>query len=357
MGTTVWLLLLVYWITFACRETWQKWILSHSKKKWGASLLISGETLIAGLLLLAFSLRHGLPARQEGFWWFVLATALLNPILFWCNVKAKQQTDLSAVEPILVGGVATFVYVAERVTSVLLGRPSEPITLYGCAGLAIMGLGVYVALLKPKQKFTEPLRAIFRQHGVAAAFAIGFGLAVSENILGEVNRWAVMSAGILLVGVIINFARSIKTSSLEAQEVGIRFAFLGAFLGSWSSIFDNYSVKASSDGTFPAALVLIVIGAVHAVRAYKKREHEGHIPRNLIGNFLGRGTLTAIGIGAYWLSLHTGQITYISPLKRAALLFTLPMAFIILRERANMKNRFLGAILVLIGTFFLAFGK
>lgn len=356
MNLTTWLLLIVFWVAFACRETWQKWLLSHTEKKWDVSLLIAGEALVCGLVLLCFSMRNGIPTLTDGFWWFVLVTACLNPILFWCGAKAKQQADLSSIEPILVGGSATFVFVTERFTSVVLGKSHEVITLWGCAGLAIMGLGVYIALLKPGLGFTQPLRTILKQKGVAAAFGIGFLLAIAENRLGAVNPLATTAAGLLMIAVVVGFAATIRRGSLEPQDLGVRYAFLGAFLASWSSIFDKYSTVASSDGTFPAALVMLAIGVVHAIRAYRAKEYHGHSMRAVVGPSLGLGFIMAVVIGSYWLSLHIGQITYISPLKRVSLLFTLPMAFLLLRERTNMKRRLIGAIVVLSGTFLLAFG-
>lgn len=356
MALTGWMLLVVYWVTFACRETWQKWLLSHTGKKWSASLSLAGTSLVCGLLLLGFSMRNGIPTLSDGFWGFILVTACLNPILYWCGAKAKQQTDLSSVEPILVGGSATFVFVTERATSVILGKPHEIITLWGCAGLAVMGLGVYIALLKPGLGFAQPLRTILKQKGVAAAFVIGFVLAIAENRLGAVNPAVTTAAGLLMIAVVIGFAISIRRGSLDPQDIGVRFAFLGAFLGSWSSIFDKYSTLASSDGTFPAALVMLVVGVVHAIQVIRAKEYEGHEVRAIVGPSIGLGFLAAVGIGCYWLTLHVGQIIYVSPLKRVSLLFTLPMAFFVLRERSNMKRRLIGAILVLSGTFLLAFG-
>lgn len=356
MPATVWFCLGVFWLSFACRETWQKWLLSHTKNKWGVSLLISGEALVCGLLLLTFSLRNGVPSLADGFWWFVLVTAILNPILFFFGTKAKQQADLSTVEPILVGGSATFVFVTERFTSVILGKHHETISLAGCAGLAVMGVGVYIALLKPGLDFWEPLRAILKQKSVAVAFAIGFCLALAENRIGAVNAVATSIAGAAMILVVVGFAFSIWRGSADKQELGIRYAFLGAFLGSWSSIFDKHSVMASSDGTFPAAIVMLAVGVVHALRAYKKNEYADHALKSIILPSVGLGIIMALVIGSYWLSLHLGQITYISPLKRVSLLFTLPMAFLLLRERTNMKRRFTGGLIVLSGTLLLAFG-
>lgn len=101
---------------------------------------------------------------------------------------------------------------------------------------------------------------------------------------------------------------------------------------------------------------MLAVGVVHALRAYKKNEYANRVLKSILLPSVGLGIIMALVIGSYWLSLHFGQITYISPLKRVSLLFTLPMAFLLLRERTNMKRRFTGGLIVLSGTLLLAFG-
>lgn len=344
----------VFWVSFASRETLHKWLLTHAQKKVSVSLLIAAEALVCGLILLAWSLRNGMPALREGFWWYLLVTATLNIFWFGLGAKAKQLSDLSSVEPILVGGSATFVFVSERFVSTILGTPHEVITFGGCIGLVLMGVGVYVALLKPGLRFTEPLRALIAQKGVAAAFGIGFAMAVLENGLGHVHPVVTSVAGALMLGVIVQFAVSLQRGAVDLQDLGIRCAFLAAFLASWSSIFDKRATMTTSDSTFPAALIMLVVGAVYAIAAWKTKAHREHGLARVAGLSLGLGALMAVVIGSYWVALRFGQITYISPLKRAALMLTVPMAFVILGERTNMRRRAFGTALVIAGTFMLA---
>ena len=266
-------------------------------KNRNAPVEVAVVAVMLGASLFSFAAQFiyfGMPNVSTGFWWPLMATAVLNVgIIFWQNKSLKIE-DASIVEPIQ-GTTPIFAIL----TSWLMLR--EFPTPWGLLGILSVVLGVYVLNL--------------------------------EHMPQEIR-----SLG--------------KPLSRLISSRGAQLAFLSAVLGSISLNFDKLVVVNSSPMMRASIVFLVVAGSVYAASwirgCWQKMDKSCFWPLFGIGLLIGLSNILMD-----WGFLY-GIVPYVGSLKRFQIIVTTLLAGIFLRE-GNMGFRITASVIMFAGIVLIKF--
>lgn len=241
----------------------------------------------------------------------LIATALLNVILQYCDTKALELEDASLVHPMSA---------AAPLLSILAGLMflRELPTPAGWVGIALLSVGSYV--LNASKPGTDGATSAITQRPAHRHLHRLRELLLPWRRLGKSR--------------------------------GLRLAFVGAALASVSITFDKMVVIQTN----PLFLGAVGFGFVGIVLAASL--HKNDIPRSVSARMLFRLGLTPVlgAVGyilfafAFYYSLASGA----SALRRLSILFVVLLAAPLLRERGH-PERIWGGVIMTVGAILLAF--
>jgi len=265
-----------------------------------------------GALLLAVSLLWNPPQVADwvswpgGLAWPLVATALLNIIILFGNVRALKYGDASLIQPI---GATQPLLVLVPSMLILGETPNR----WGYTGLALLALGTYF---------------------------INFG--------EEVKGWE-CPAWLRWMG---RRARYMAPWQMLLKNRGVKIALVVAACGAVSVNFDKLTTARADSFIFPPALILLFCGVVGLVKTVATNEWL-KVTREHRANLISNPFIYAVTLIGFWLAFKYGNAAYVGALKRFNVPVTLFLAWLILREQ-NVKKRWPGAALMAIGAALLS---
>lgn len=226
------------------------------------------------------------------FWYAFAVTVPLNILGTYIFLKSLSLEDISLVMPIL-----SFTPLFLILTSNIILR--ELPSLIGIVGILLIVLGSYVLGLNKKSKLLEPISYLFSNKAARLMLFLAFTYSISSNF----DKIAILNSSPLTFAII---------SSL----------FITAFF---------FLLVAKQSG----------FGISHFKTNFKYL-----LP---VGFFWGLMTITQM------TAINTGLVSYVISLKRTGGVFSVIFGFFFFRER-NIKNRLIGASLMIIGAFLISQG-
>jgi transporter family protein len=137
----------------------------------------------------------------------------------------------------------------------------------------------------------------------------------------------------------------------------LAFALLSAFFAALTAIFAKIGIK-NVDSNLATAIRTVVIlvfawGIVLAQGTWKQIGSISHFSMFFI-------ILSAIATGLSWLfyfrAIQLGQVSQVAPIDKLSLAITVILAVLLLHEKVN-ASIIAGVVLMVLGTFLIAFGK
>jgi len=233
-----------------------------------------------GLFALPLLVWTGLPARESWPWAAVSIT--VHCIYFLTLTEAYRRADMSVVYPIARGS-------APMLTACLsLMLLSEPISLGGTLGIALLGFGIIIMTMRPKGG--QPI-----------------------------------------------------------DPMGLFYAGLTAVIISAYTLSDGTGARASGDAIAYSALLFVLNGIVPvalavAIRGWKPFSALGpHLPLGLAGGLMSFGSYTI----AIW-AMAQAPIALVAAVRETSVLFGAVIAVVVLKEPLRL-NRIVAALLIVSG--------
>ncbi|MCX7817583.1 MAG: DMT family transporter [Syntrophales bacterium] len=232
--------------------------------------------------------------KIEGEFWICIAFGLpLEVVAFYCYMRAIKVSPLSLTLPFLA---FTPVFISLTGWIIL----DERVSLCGFAGIVLIVLGAYTLnLSSAREGFLMPFKAILKEQGSWLMFLVAFIYAFT-SVMG---RKAILHSNPFFFAVIYNLA----------------LTGLVAFI---YPVMEGGACKKLYAGVRVAPVILL-------------------------------GLVEAISILSHVFALSLTQTAYMIALKRTSVLFGVLYGALLFSEE-QIKERFLGAFLMLIGVFVMA---
>jgi bacterial/archaeal transporter family protein len=135
------------------------------------------------------------------------------------------------------------------------------------------------------------------------------------------------------------------------------YAILGAVFAAFTAIFAKIGIKNIDSNLATAIRTVVVIIFAWSIVFYQGTFKEISSISKFSLTFL---ILSGIATGLSWLfyfkALQLGQASQVSPIDKLSLVFTIILAFIVLREKVTALT-VIGVIFMTIGAFLIGFGK
>jgi drug/metabolite transporter (DMT)-like permease len=286
---------------------------SHYLKGLGVHEDVATVAITSGSVVFALGAEiiwNGVPRVQTGFWWPFIATALLNVVSTYWNVKASKLEDISIVSS-LAATMPMFVIV---MSWVLL---REWPTFYGRIAIFCIAFGSYLFYLKGQD--------------------IGLPIFLARVLPRKTHQ------KVILFG-----APWLRLFSSK----GARLALATAYVGAVSVNYDKLAILNSSPMLLTAGAYLVV--AVFIYGWSNAMGRWGVLDKQHFGKLFGLGLwmgLVTILVNAGYLY---GIVPYVGTLKRTQIFWTVLFAGIFLKEKYT-GIRLVGAAAIFIGTILVAF--
>ena len=241
-----------------------------SKKFSSLTFLLLFFGFIIPFDILILFLLGGAPNTSPSFYFFMMLSIGLDVIAFLCSIKGIQLSDLSLIVPL-----SSFLPVFTIIFNAILFRDlPTPIKLLG---IILIVTGVYVLNLKDiKKGFFRPIQDVIFDRGAQLFFFANFIWALtpifqqkavlatsphSPAFIGVVN-----SIGILVVLLVIAFAKKQKFSATTIKKYSLVFLLLGV-LGA-ASQYAAFKAFSLTNVAYPNAvfklstLFTVIIGGI-----------------------------------------------------------------------------------------------
>jgi len=306
MNLTAFLLVVMGALCIALLNVFSKQALNRGWEKFPALFTAFTRFLAVGFMFLFIPFVGGLEL-QSGWWIAVLITGALNIGIQFADVKAKSLEDVSLVSPISATTPVLLIF-----TSMLLLH--EYPSFLGWVGVWVLVIGTYVLNM---QAYAEKQK--------------------------ELNRrvsWKVWFAPFFLL----------------TKSTGIRFAFLSAFLATFSLNFDAMAYRSGNVMLAGACIFLIVaianfilgssIGELKSLR--RDRSHLK------IWSLVWIGLVLCLAILFSNLAFLYTITPYVGTLRRIQIPFTIILAYFLVGERVNFRHRLVGGSIMALGAILIA---
>ncbi|MEK7641206.1 MAG: DMT family transporter [Patescibacteria group bacterium] len=263
-----------------------------------ASVLFLISSLSGGM-----EITYGLPWHHS-FWFAVITTGLLNVGIQYFNMKAKSLEDVSLVVPISASTPAVVIITC----MIFLGEfPSW----VGWLGIWFLVVGVYILNL---QSYMEKKRA-------------------KEGRV-TLKDW---------------FAPFL----LFRKSEGVRWAFASVFLSVFSLPYDGMTARTGNVAFGLAIICSIVCVGTLMIALYKEEVKLSalsfRLPWKVIGVLAILACLWALGGGSSTCAYRYSIVPYVGTLKRLQIPFTILLAYFLIKERTNFRDRLTGGIIIAAG--------
>jgi drug/metabolite transporter (DMT)-like permease len=261
--------------------------------------LSAGYFFIAAPLIIVYIFIFGIPELNINFYLALFVAAIINAVGLFFFYYGLSRVELSASAPIL----ATTPVFALLTGYIIL---NESPTLSGAVGVLIVVFGLIVLNFKIKKP-------------------------------GD------------LIETKVEFDRSRK------RRMGVVFLFIVAFLWSLGANFDKM-VATNSSAIFGSLASCATIGFFMLCVTFFKKERGILLNKNNFKNILLLGILAVFASLVWYSALSLGLVVYTIAIRRLSALFGIFFGYFIFKEK-NIKQRIAGAIIILVGIFFIVFFK
>lgn len=261
----------------------------------------------AATILFAITPLTGGTQIQEGFWLPVAATGTLNIAILYSGMRARSLEDVSLVTPI----ASTTPAIVILTSIVILG---EYPTKWGWLGIWLMVVGTYM--------------------------------------LNIVEVWRVLSEKSGKGGVAVYFA----PFTALTKSKGVRWAFLAALLGSVSLNYDAL-VARKANVAFGSGCVCLFAALGNLAIAHWRKEFRGVTFRDALHKTGLYALLLAPAVYLFEYSFRFSIVPYVGALKRLGIPFTIILAYLLLGECKNFRERFIAVLIMTTGATCIALGE
>lgn len=232
-----------------------------------------------------------IPHLNATYWYALIVDGSLNVLAVILYMKALKASDISITVPMI-----TFTPLFLLITSPLIVR--EFPTVGGLIGILLIVTGSYVLNIKERSRgYFAPFQALVR-------------------------------------------------------EKGPRLMLIVAFIWSISSNFDKIGVQNSSPIFWAFSVISFVTIGVFPVVWFKARDHLREIPQNL-KSLIPMGLFLSLALSCQMVALQMTLVAYVISIKRTSALLGVLWGYLIFKEK-GIKERLGGAIIMIIGVFFIA---
>lgn len=184
-----------------------------------------------------------------------------------------------------------------------------------------------------------------------------FALLSSYILLKEApSLMGVLGIGVSAAGLaLINYKARNKNSDAKKEKIGLLLIFLVTFLYSISANFDKLAAIKSSP-LFGTLVVTCLIGAGMLAMVFLKKEQKILVEKNNFLKIILLGMIVLVSIFVWYLALSKGMVAYSLAIRRTAAVIGIIYGYFWFKEK-NIRERFLGAAIILIGLFLIIFFK
>lgn len=278
--------------------------------------IISLVMFLCSIMLFIVAMFTGGPQITSGFWFAMLATGVLNIFIQYANTRSKALEDVSLVTPISSTTPAIVIFTS----FIILG---EVPTFFGWLGIWIMAIGTYTLQIQEFWKKLSERKEI----------------ANYKN--SRLKLWfAVLFAPFL----------ALKKSR------GVRWAFGASLIGTISMNYDGVTARTAHIAFGSACIFGITALGNFVFFALPRDEFKGLNMRYAIKTTLWPALLFALFHLAINPAYRESIVPYIGTLKRLQVPMTIILAYLIIGERKNFRERLVGGMLIGIGAALIAIG-
>ncbi len=280
------------------------------KEAFFTSILMS---ITASVLFLIAAITGGLEIESglpffHSFWFAAFVTGLLNVGIQYSNMMAKSKEDVSLVVPISASTPAIVILTC----MIVLGEYPSWI---GWLGIWMLVIGVYVLNL---QGYVENKK--------------------QKDGRATLKDWF---APFLLFG----------------KSEGVRWAFLSVFLSVFSLPYDGMAAR-TGNVAFGLAIVCSIVSVGTFLIACRKQEFKFseisfRLPWKVVGVLALLACLWALGGWSSTCAYRYSIVPYVGTLKRVQIPITIVLAFLLIKEKTNFRNRLTGGVIIAAGAILL----
>lgn len=275
---------------------------------------------IAAVGLIAFALATDpqvIRTSPAEFFRPVLITGAINVAFQWLFARSHAIEEVSLVSPILASTPTIVIFTS---MAILHEYPSR----LGWIGIWLLALGAYALNLdKLRQKRNE-------RHAAPPA-------TVGGTVRREAEIWLAPIAAL-------------------RQSKGVRLAFIAALLAAVSLNYDGL-VARNGNILFGLGCILAIVVASHLVIAVGRNEFRGlKMDRAALSGPILLALLFSASNGITNLAYRSSIVPYVGSMKRLMIPITIVLAYFILKERTNFKERLFGGLLITAGVICIGLG-
>lgn len=237
---------------------------------------------------------YGIPEIKSGFWWAVLVSAIANTLATILFMRAVKLSDLSLSVP-LIAFTPMFMVLT---SPVMIG---ESYGLIGILGIMLIVLGAYFLNM---QKMSD---------GVFAPF------------------------------------------KALVKEKGPRLMLILAVIWSITSNIDKIGLENSSPVFWSLAVNLLMVVFMLPIVYYYSDSPMAQFSKNF-RPLAGIGFFNGVSSVFHMLAIQLAPVAFVISIKRVSGLFGVLFGYFFFKEK-NIRNRILGAVIMILGVIVIAFSK
>lgn len=236
-----------------------------------------------------------IPEVKPAFWWWLVIVTILDIIILVMFMRAIKLSDLSLVIPILAFAPLFILIISPFWIHELPG-------IYGIVGVLLIVIGAYTLNIKErKQGLFSPLKALINNKGARLMFLASFLMAITTII----DRVA------------------IENSSPIFYLITIHFLYVLMLL---------------------PVLLYRLRGKIRSTFSFKNNKL-----------MLPVGMFNGLFLLFHNLAIPLTYVSYVASIKRISIIISVLFGYLFFKEK-NIKERLLGAIIMVLGIMFIAFG-
>lgn len=268
------------------------------------------------IMLFIVAMFTGGPQITSGFWFAMLATGVFNVFIQYASTRSKALEDVSLVAPISSTVPAIVIFTS----FIILG---EVPTFLGWLGIWVLAIGTYTIQIQDFWKKLSERKEI------------------AKYKKSQLKLWfAVLFAPFLAL----------------RRSRGVRWAFGAALLGTISLNYDGVTARTANIAFGTACIFGITALGNLVFFALPRGEFKSLDMRYAIKTTLWPALLFALFHLAINPTYRETIVPYVGTLKRLQIPMTIILAYLMIDERKNFRQRLIGGALMGVGAALIAIG-
>lgn len=245
-------------------------------------------------VFIAFTIYYGIPNLTPMFWKVLIVSAIGNTLATILFMRAIKLSDLSVSVPLIAFTPLFMIFTSP----IMIG---ESYGIQGIIGIFLIVIGAYfLNMQKIKDSVWAPFKALY-------------------------------------------------------TEKGPRLMLMLAFIWSITSNFDKVGIMNSSPVFWSLAVnCCMVILMIPIIMKYSEKPTDQFVKN--IRPLVAIGFFNGISSVFHMMAIVTAQVAFVISIKRISGLFSVLLGYFFFKEQ-NLRNRFLGAFIMIIGVIVIAFSK